>query len=70
MRPSPALPFPLPACLSPPGARLAIKIRTHAYVCIYPGNDARNIPMLAMNERLGYVRKPDLITFEKERMDR
>jgi hypothetical protein len=29
-------------------------------------NDAKNIPMLAMNEKLGFVRKAGLITFEKQ----
>jgi len=53
------------------GLGLALKLRAIAYaqvngyVRIYAENDAKNIPMLAMNERLGYVRKPDLITFEK-----
>jgi len=54
------------------GIGLALKIRVIAYAqaagyaIIVAENDAKNIPMLAMNERLGYVRKPDLITFEKQ----
>ena len=49
-----------------------MKIRGIAYAqatghaLIIAENDAKNIPMLAMNERLGFVRKPDLITFEKQ----
>jgi GNAT superfamily N-acetyltransferase len=54
------------------GLGLAMKIRVIAfakaagYATIFAENDAKNTPMLAMNKRLGYVRKPDLITFEKE----
>lgn len=54
------------------GIGLALKLRAIAYARsrgyarIRAENDAKNIPMLAMNERLGYVRKPDLITFEKQ----
>jgi mycothiol synthase len=54
------------------GIGLAMKIRGIAYAqatghtLIMAENDAKNIPMLAMNERLGFVRKPDLITFEKQ----
>ena len=54
------------------GIGLAMKIRgiTYAkssgYTIIMAENDAKNIPMLTMNERLGFVRKPDLITFEKQ----
>jgi GNAT superfamily N-acetyltransferase len=54
------------------GIGLAMKIRCIAYAqatghtLIMAENDAKNIPMLAMNERLGFVRKPDLITFEKQ----
>jgi len=54
------------------GLGLALKIRVIAYAkaagyaTILAENDAKNTPMLAMNERLGYVRKPDLITFEKQ----
>jgi GNAT superfamily N-acetyltransferase len=54
------------------GIGLAMKIRGIAYAqatghaLIKAENDAKNIPMLAMNERLGFVRKPDLITFEKQ----
>ncbi len=53
------------------GIGLAMKIRGIAYAkatghaIIRTENDAKNIPMLAMNERLGFVRKPDVITFEK-----
>jgi len=54
------------------GIGLAMKIRGIAYAqasghaLILAENDAKNIPMLTMNERLGFVRKPDLITFEKQ----
>lgn len=54
------------------GIGLALKIRAityaqvHGYVRIKAENDSKNIPMLAMNKRLGYVQKPDLITFEKQ----
>ncbi|PKN92423.1 MAG: hypothetical protein CVU44_14900 [Chloroflexi bacterium HGW-Chloroflexi-6] len=54
------------------GIGLAMKIRgiayaqTNGYNLIMAENDAKNIPMLAMNERLGFVRKPSLITFEKQ----
>jgi GNAT superfamily N-acetyltransferase len=54
------------------GIGLAMKIRGIAYaqasghVLIKAENDAKNIPMLAMNEKLGFVRKPDLITLEKQ----
>jgi mycothiol synthase len=54
------------------GIGLAMKIRAIAYAkatghaILRAENDAKNIPMLAMNERLGFVRKPDLITFEKQ----
>ncbi len=54
------------------GIGLAMKIRDIAYAqasghtLIMAENDAKNIPMLAMNERLGFVRKPDIITFEKQ----
>jgi mycothiol synthase len=54
------------------GIGLAMKIRGIAYAqatrhtLIMAENDAKNTPMLAMNERLGFVRKPDLITFEKQ----
>jgi len=53
------------------GIGLAMKIRGIAYAkatghaIIRAENDAKNIPMLAMNERLGFVRKHELITFEK-----
>jgi mycothiol synthase len=54
------------------GIGLAMKIRAIAYAratghtLIMAENDAKNRQMLAMNERLGYVRKPELITFEKQ----
>ena len=55
------------------GIGLAMKIRCIAYAkatghtLIRAENDAKNIPMLSMNEKLGFVRKPDSITFEKHR---
>jgi mycothiol synthase len=54
------------------GIGLAMKIRgiayaqANGYTRIMAENDAKNIPMLAMNEKLGFVRKPDIITFEKQ----
>lgn len=54
------------------GIGMALKIRGIAYAkdngykLIKAENDSKNKPMLSMNERLGYVRKPDLITFEKQ----
>jgi mycothiol synthase len=54
------------------GIGLAMKIRGIAYAKatgytrIMSENDAKNGPMLAMNKNLGFVRKPDLITFEKQ----
>jgi mycothiol synthase len=54
------------------GIGLAMKIRGIAYAkatghaIIRAENDAKNLPMLAMNERLGFVRKPEVITFEKQ----
>ncbi len=54
------------------GIGLAMKIRCIAYAkatghtIIRAENDAKNIPMLKMNEKLGFVRKPDSITFEKQ----
>ena len=54
------------------GIGLAMKVRVIAYAqatghkTIKAENDAKNSPMLAMNEKLGYIRKPDLITFEKQ----
>lgn len=58
------------------GIGLAMKVRGIAYAkatghkTIRAENDAKNIPMLAMNERLGYIRKPDLITYEKQLQSR
>ena len=54
------------------GIALAMKVRGIAYAqatghtLIRAENDAKNLPMLAMNKKLGFVQKPDLITFEKE----
>jgi GNAT superfamily N-acetyltransferase len=53
------------------GIGLAMKIRGIAYAqingysLIKAENDSKNIPMLTMNEKLGFVRKHSLITFEK-----
>jgi len=53
------------------GIGLAMKVRGIAFAkasghtLILAENDTKNIPMLAMNESLGFVRKPELITFEK-----
>ncbi len=54
------------------GIGLAMKVRAIAYAkatgycTILAENDAKNTPMLSMNEKLGYIRKPDLITFENQ----
>ena len=54
------------------GIGLALKIRgiayaqANGYTLIMAENDAKNTPMLAMNERLGFVRKPAVITLEKQ----
>ena len=54
------------------GIGIAMKVRgiryaqAHGFTRIMAENDAKNIPMLAMNERLGFVRKPATITFEKQ----
>jgi GNAT superfamily N-acetyltransferase len=54
------------------GIGLAMKIRgiayaqANGYTLLMAENDAKNILMLAMNEKLGFVRKPSLITFEKQ----
>jgi len=54
------------------GIGLAMKIRCIAYAqangysLIMAENDAKNIPMLTMNEGLGFVRKPAVITLEKQ----
>jgi mycothiol synthase len=54
------------------GIGLAMKIRCIAYAkatghaTIWAENDAKNIPMLKMNERLGFVSKPASLTFEKQ----
>jgi predicted GNAT superfamily acetyltransferase len=54
------------------GIGLAMKVRVIAFAqatghqTIRAENDAKNSPMLAMNEKLGYIRTPDLITFEKQ----
>jgi mycothiol synthase len=54
------------------GIGLAMKVRGIAYAkstghaTILAENDAKNSPMLAMNKKLGFARKPDLVTFEKQ----
>jgi len=54
------------------GIGLAMKVRgiayaqANGYTLIMAENDTKNIPMLAMNKKLGFVRKPSLITFEKQ----
>jgi mycothiol synthase len=54
------------------GIGLAMKLRGIAYAqasghaLIIADNDAKNLPMLAMNEKLGFARKPALITFEMQ----
>lgn len=39
--------------------------KTHGYREIRARNDALNTPMLHINERLGFVREPAWIGFEK-----
>ena len=54
------------------GIGLALKIRDIDYARatgharLLADNDAKNIPMLAMNQKLGFIRKSELITFEKQ----
>jgi len=54
------------------GLGLAFKLKAidyaqrNGYKTIRSENDAKNIPMLKMNEKLGFVRKSELITFEKQ----
>jgi GNAT superfamily N-acetyltransferase len=54
------------------GLGLALKLKAIAYAkqngykIIRSENDARNIPMLKLNEKLGFARKSELITFEKQ----
>jgi len=46
--------------------RVIAYARKNGYVLIRAENDSKNLPMLAMNKQLGYVRKHDLITFQKQ----
>lgn len=39
--------------------------REHGYRSIVTGNDTVNLPILAINERMGFVREPEMIFFEK-----
>jgi mycothiol synthase len=54
------------------GIGIALKLRgiayakSNGYSALEAENDAKNKPMLAMNEKLGFVRTRDVITFEKE----
>jgi GNAT superfamily N-acetyltransferase len=54
------------------GIGLAMKVRGIAYAkatghsIIKAENDVKNRPMLAMNEKLGFKRTQDVITFEKQ----
>jgi GNAT superfamily N-acetyltransferase len=53
------------------GAALALKLRgisyarEHGRTIIRTGNDSLNLPMLAINDRLGFVRQPAWILFSK-----
>lgn len=51
-------------------ARVIKYAKAAGYTIIKAENDAKNTPMLALNERLGYVRQPDLVTFEKQLQNR
>jgi GNAT superfamily N-acetyltransferase len=54
------------------GIALALKLRSIAYAqaiqikTIITNNDPSNLPMLCLNERLGFVRQPDQLFFRKE----
>jgi predicted GNAT superfamily acetyltransferase len=54
------------------GIALALKLQSiaHARVSgiktIITNNDPTNKPMLALNERLGFMRQPDLLFYKKE----
>lgn len=51
---------------------MALKLKTieyaraHGYDVIKTWNDSSNVGMLAINEKLGFVRQPAWITFVKE----
>jgi len=53
------------------GIAMALKLQTvryareHGYREIRTGNDARNRPMLRINEAMEFVKQPAWITFEK-----
>lgn len=54
------------------GVAMALKLKTieyaqrHSYEVIKTWNESTNVGMLAINERLGFVRQPAWITFAKE----
>lgn len=54
------------------GVAMALKLKTieyaraHSYEIIKTWNDSTNVGMLAINEKLGFVRQPAWITFVKE----
>ncbi len=39
--------------------------KAHAIAFIETDSDANNIPMLAVNRRLGFAKRPDIVEFEK-----
>ncbi|HEU4743565.1 MAG TPA: GNAT family N-acetyltransferase [Meiothermus sp.] len=53
------------------GIALALKVKNllwakeHGYTCIRTFNRSDNLPMWSLNERLGFVRKPAWVSFEK-----
>jgi mycothiol synthase len=53
------------------GIALALKLRVtkyaleHGYTTVHTENDTRNAPMLAINDKLGFVRQPALISVVK-----
>jgi GNAT superfamily N-acetyltransferase len=54
------------------GVAMALKLKTieyaqrHGYAVIKTWNESNNVGMLAINEKLGFVRQPAWVTFAKE----
>lgn len=53
------------------GIAMALKLqvieyaKAHRYTLIKTGNDTENLPILSLNEKLGFVRQPAWIEYEK-----